>query len=136
MTQARGVERQFVVDSCGTGSWHVGGNADPRTIAVAKKYNVPIAHKARRLAPLYDFTKFDLILAMDQNNVDDILLVGGDSHVQKIRRLREFDPALRGSVDTALDVPDPYYGGADGFDRMYHMIHAACAGLLDEMLRT
>lgn len=135
----RGVVDQFHVDSCGTGSWHVGGDADPRTLAVARKYHIPISHRARQLAPLYDFAKFDLILAMDRRNVQDIIRVGGDADAGKVRRLREFDPAFHsagGHPDDALDVPDPYYGGADGFDRMYHMIRAACDGLLNQLLST
>ncbi len=138
MTIQRGVEYKFMVDSCGTGGWHVGEGADPRTLAVAKKYNVPITHRARQLSPLYDAAKFDLILAMDRRNIHDMQQMGLGIADGKVRRLREFDPASLAAFhphgEDALDVPDPYYGGADGFDLMYHMIRAACDGLLTHLL--
>lgn len=139
MARERGVESRFHVDSCGTGGWHAGQDADPRTLAIARKFNVPISHRARQFAPLYDFTRFDLIIAMDQHNVQEILRVGAPGHASTVRRLREFDPAAmdeaRRAGPHALDVPDPYYGGAEGFERMYHMIRAACGGLLDHLQR-
>jgi len=131
----RGVGSKYRIDSCGTGSWHVGEDADPRTIMTAKKYAVPMAHKARQVAPLYDFEKFDLILAMDRRNEADLLKLGAARG--KVRLMREFDAEARGAAAEhgrgALDVPDPYSGGMDGFDQMHHMLRRACTGLLDQL---
>src|SRR6187401_2860171 len=76
MAGERGASGRFVVDSCGTGAWHVGSDADPRTHLVARKHQVPMTHRARQLAPLYDVGRFDLMLAMDERNVQDMLQMG------------------------------------------------------------
>jgi len=136
----RNVQDRFEIDSCGTGAWHAGENADPRTLMVARKYGIPLTHRARQLSPLYDFKRYDLVLAMDQRNMEDMVRVGAPSPLSpRVRLLREFDPAARAQALVsgvgALEVPDPYYGGVDGFDLMYQMIHAACEGLLDDLLR-
>lgn len=131
----RGLGNRFVIDSCGTGSWHVGSDADPRTLLVARRHSVPLSHRARQLAPLYDAATFDLLLAMDRRNETDLHEMGVPP--AKVMRLRAFCPAARAASqtlgDAVLDVPDPYYGGADGFERMYVMIRSACEGLLDAL---
>jgi protein-tyrosine phosphatase len=136
LARERGLSDRFTVDSCGTGAWHVGSDADPRTLLVARKNKVPLTHRARQLAPLYDVKRFDVMLAMDDRNVQDMLQMGVP--LAKVRLLREFDSGARLEAATrgpaALDVPDPYFGGAEGFDRMYTMIRAACGGLLDALM--
>ncbi len=128
----RGVRGLFTIDSCGTGGWHAGDDPDPRSIAVARRYGVPIAHRARQLAPRSDFVCFDLLLAMDRENLSEALRAGAPA--QRTMLLRQFDPELSGGGRASPEVPDPYYGGPEGFDAVYRMVDRACKGLLDALL--
>jgi protein-tyrosine phosphatase len=86
---------------------------------------------ARQVRPS-DFHEFDLVLAMDRDNLRHLRAMAPDGEArQKVRLLREFDPASAGGRD--LDVPDPYYGGEDGFDHVLDLVEAACQGLLDDI---
>ncbi|MBL8757708.1 MAG: low molecular weight phosphotyrosine protein phosphatase [Phycisphaerae bacterium] len=123
------------IDSCGTGHWHVGGPADPRTIAVASRHAIPLDHVARQLDPATDFPLpggFDWLIAMDRDNRDNLLHAGAPPHA--VRLMRSFDPALAGEPEHRLDVPDPYLGGPEGFDRVLAMLQTSCAGLLAHIL--
>lgn len=139
---AEGVMRQILlearldsrveVDSAGTGAWHVGDSADPRARAAAQRRGIDLDSIARQVTR-DDLTEFDLVLAADAENQRELLRLAGEDPERraKVRRLREFDPA---SVLTGdLDVPDPYYGGADGFDHVLDVVDAACRGLLSEI---
>ena len=118
------------VDSAGTASYHVGEPADPRTAAELRRRGVALDHAARQFRAA-DFARFDLVLAMDHANAASLRrLAPTDEDAGKVRLLREFDPAGDG-----LEVPDPYYGGEDGFREVFDMVDAACLGLL-EPLRT
>lgn len=129
----RGLQDRFRADSCGTGGWHVGEPADRRAQEVARAHGVALVGVARKLDPTEDFDSFDLILAMDRQNRRDLLDEGAPA--DRVRLLRSFDPALRGRLETGLDVPDPYWDEADGFRAVFQMIHAACEGLLDELVK-
>lgn len=129
----RGVADRFVVDSAGTGAWHVGKPADPRSIAVAREHGVHLPSIARQIDPETDFTRFGLILAMDRSNRTDLIDLGAPR--ERVRLMRSFDPSLAGASDHDLDVPDPYYGRGDGFQRVYDMLLRATDGLLDELLK-
>ncbi|MBS0198223.1 MAG: low molecular weight phosphotyrosine protein phosphatase [Planctomycetes bacterium] len=115
---------QFRIDSCGLGGWHAGGPADPRTVQIAAANGIELVHTARQVHR-GDATAFDLLIAMDQNNVRGLLELGMPA--EKVKLMRSFDPSVRGP---APDVPDPYYGGEEGFRHMYEMLHRACGGLL------
>ncbi len=128
----RGVRERFLIDSCGTGGWHAGEGADPRAVAVAARHGLDTTHTARRLDPAADFSRFDYLLAMDLENRRRMLALGAPE--DRVRLLRSFDPSLSGVPDDQLVVPDPYYGGPDGFDRMYEMLTRACEGLLGHSL--
>ncbi|MCC6830600.1 MAG: low molecular weight phosphotyrosine protein phosphatase [Thermoleophilia bacterium] len=120
------------VDSAGTAGWHIGEPADPRTAAELRRRGVALTHAARQFAAA-DFARFDLVLAMDADNARNLRRLAPSAHdAAKVRLLREFDAA---SHDGDRDVPDPYYGGDDGFRRVFEMVDAACLGLL-ETLRT
>ncbi|MCW5768922.1 MAG: low molecular weight phosphotyrosine protein phosphatase [Phycisphaeraceae bacterium] len=133
LASERGVRDRFLVDSAGTGAWHTGEPADPRSIAVALARGVHLPSIARQVDPESDFERFDLILAMDRSNRTGLLNLGAPS--ERVRLMRSFDSTLRGAPEDELDVPDPYYGRGDGFVRVYDMLHRATTGLLDELMR-
>ncbi len=118
------------VDSAGTGSWHVGGDADPRTLATLRARGYDLDHTAQQIRHDW-FAERDLIVVMDSANYRDVLALRADAQVDTpVRMLRSFDPALADLVEPhpELDVPDPYYAG--GFDEVLTMIEAAADGLL------
>jgi protein-tyrosine phosphatase len=128
----RGVHDRFRVDSCGTGGWHVGERPDKRAQAVAHRNGVALVSRARRLDAPGDFRRFDLIVPMDNANLRDLLDEGAPA--ERTRLLRSWDPDLAGADTRDLDVPDPYYGGGDGFDEVFRMVHRACSGMLDDLV--
>jgi protein-tyrosine phosphatase len=125
----RGIADRFDVDSCGTGAWHVGERADSRSLAVAARHGVALPSVARQLDPPIDFARFGWIMAMDRSNVRNLIRAGADA--SRVRLLRSYDPALHGKPENELEVPDPYEWEEDGFERVFAMLDAACAGLLD-----
>lgn len=127
-----GLESRVEVDSAGTGGWHVGEPADERARAAAARRGIELTSVARQVAPS-DLDEFDLVLAADVQNRRDLLeLAGEDPELRrKVRLLRSFDPRSAGAGE--LDVPDPYYGGPDGFDEVLDLIEAACRGLIREL---
>ncbi|MFN9970214.1 MAG: low molecular weight protein-tyrosine-phosphatase [Phycisphaerae bacterium] len=132
LAERRSVRERFEIDSCGTGHWHVGKGADPRSTAVAMSRGIQTPHTARRLAPAIDFVRFRYLLAMDTDNRDAMLHAGAPA--DRVFLMRSFDPTLTGEPDHRLVVPDPYYGGPEGFDHVYDMLHAACSGFLEHAL--
>ncbi len=123
----RGLEQQIFVDSVGTSNYHIGDDPDPRTIHVANQHGLPIAHKGRQFTKA-DYNTFDYILAMDQSNRQDLTdLVGND---EKLVLMRDFDEEAPGA-----DVPDPYFGGQDGFEHVYQMLDRSSEALLDHIVR-
>jgi protein-tyrosine phosphatase len=110
------------VDSAGTGGWHVGQIPDPRAIAIANKYGIDISNQQARQFSSSDFESFDIIYAMDGSNLSDIVsLANSNKDVEKVRLiLNEISP------EGNTPVPDPYYGGDDGFDKVYQLLDAAC----------
>jgi protein-tyrosine phosphatase len=131
IVREQGLEDAIEIDSAGTGGWHVGSPPDERATAAARRRSIALAGAARQFSP-DDFSRYDLILAMDAENARDLLaLAPSEQAAAKVRLLREFDPASDGSGD--LDVPDPYYGGPGGFDEVLDMVEAATHGLLDRL---
>lgn len=126
-----GLQDEIELDSAGTGSWHVGSPPDARAAATALTHGVALEGRARQLRRS-DFEDFDVLLAMDSANMRELRQLAQGSHERaKVRLLREFDPA---SADTGdVDVPDPYYGGDGGFERVFEMVSAACEGLLAQI---
>lgn len=126
-----GLSEDFTVDSCGMGDWHVGEPADPRMRETAKRHGAEITHRARHFDDK-DFERFDLILAMDEDNKRALVArARTDSHRTKIRLLREWDE----DVDAPLEVPDPYYGGAKDFEEVWNMVDRCTARLLAHLTR-
>lgn len=121
----RGVGDRFLIDSCGTGNWHVGGPADDRTIAVARRRGVDLRHVARQLDSPADFARFEHIIAMDANNVRTILSRGGPA--ARVTLLRSY-------LDGPLDVPDPYHGTNQDFEDVHELVDRATAALLERLI--
>lgn len=112
----------FVVDSAGTAGYHVGELPDERSIEVARKYRIDITNQRSRKFTKADFDKFDMIFAMDQNNYADIVALSeSEEQHEKVKMiLNELYP------DENRSVPDPYYGGDQGFENVYKMLDEAC----------
>lgn len=115
----------YVIDSAGTSSYHIGSNPDKRSIAVAEKYNINISNLMGRQFSVQDFDDFDLIYAMDTMNYRDILhLARNEADKQKVKFiLNEVYP------NQNYDVPDPYHGGTQGFENVYKMLDEACSNI-------
>lgn len=121
-----GPSATITVDSAGTGGWHAGELADPRTRAAAQRRGIVLTHRARQVT-VEDLTRFDYIIAMDRNNRDGLQrLAVTAQRSPRIVLLRDFEP--HGSVDA--DVPDPYSGTASDFENVLDICQRACAGLL------
>ena len=124
-----GLADRVEVESAGTGGWHIGEPPDERATVAARRRGITLAGAAQQVGPA-DFRRFDLLIAMDRGNLRELLAIAPDEEAaEKVRLLREFDPAASGD----LDVPDPYYGGDRGFETVLDMVEAACRGLLDEL---
>lgn len=125
--RARGVLDGLEIDSAGTGHWHVGCRADPRSLEIAERYGIEVPSIARQIER-GDFDRFDLLLAMDRENRRNLVALG--AREERVRLMRSFDAALRDAGEDELDVPDPYLGGPEGFEAVYRMLDSACEGLL------
>ena len=128
LLREQGLEDAVAVDSAGTGAWHVGDPPDARATAAAGARGVALDGAARQVTPA-DFADHDLILAADRSNLRDLRAIAPPEARDRIQLLRAYDPASAGAPD--LDVPDPYYGGDDGFEHVLDLVDAACRGLLD-----
>jgi len=127
--RAAGLGDDVDVESAGTGGWHVGHPPDERATAAAKLRGIALEGSAQRFEPEH-FDEFDLIVAMDRQNLADMraLAPPGDA-VAKLRMLRDYDP----EADGDLDVPDPYYGGERGFEQVLDIVERCCDGLIAEI---
>ena len=127
---AAGLGDEVTVESAGTGSWHIGEPSDRRAIGEARRRGIAMDGRAQQFTA-GDFARFDLVLAMDRRNAADLRGIAPTREdAAKVRLLREFDP---GAPAGDLDVPDPYFGGADGFEDVFDMVERACAGLLQHL---
>lgn len=118
------------VDSAGTGAWHVGNPPDARMRAAGRAAGLVVEGSARKVI-VRDLRDFDLVLAMDAANLADLQRMAADTDAAAtIRLFRSFDPDLDAVADD-LDVPDPYYGGEDGFRDVVAMVRPAAVGVMD-----
>ena len=124
-----GLDHQVHLDRCGTGAWHVGNQPDRRSMQVAAQHGVAMDDLRARQVRQQDFYAFDLILAMDHSNLADLRAIEpADGQADVALYLDYCELAADLSTD---EVPDPYYGGADGFERVYGMIDRASSYLLE-----
>ena len=126
----KGIANQFIVDSAGTGSWHVGKKADSRMRFAAKHRNINITSKARQIRE-DDFRKFNYILVMDNSNFNNIIdfknrVKGSD--FAKILKIQDFS-----SMFNEKEVPDPYFGGDSGFDHVLDILEDSVSCFLENI---
>jgi len=128
LVKEKGLSNHFKSDSCGTGGYHIGADPDPRSQEVAEAHNIPMNHSARKFSAK-DYGNFDYIIPMDEQNYQDIVSVIGSSH-PGLLLMRKFDTLAQGD----LNVPDPYYGGKDGFNTVFDMLERANRNMLDHLI--
>ena len=126
LAHERGVGEKYQLDSAGTSAYHVGELPDHRMRQVAQEKGFQYKGKARQYRR-DEFDQHDLIIVMDQSNLRILSSWASKGEEKKIRMMREFDP--QGSAK--LDVPDPYYGGLDGFAKTFEIVKRSCQGLLE-----
>lgn len=135
VTQA-GLQNEIIVDSCGTGDWHIGHAPDPRTIECATKYGYDLSTLRARKLLASDFIDFDYILAMDKQNLRDAESICPDHFNGELTLfldvLAESTPQDT-DAPTIREVPDPYYGGADGFDEVIQLCEKASDAWLNRL---
>jgi protein-tyrosine phosphatase len=118
-------ELRLTVDSAGTGSWHVGATPDARSQEAARRRGYDMSGLRARTVAAPDFERFDLILAMDRSNLAELQRRAPAHARSRVRLFLEFVPDAQ-----LLDVPDPYYGGENGFEEVLDLIEAAAHGLI------
>jgi protein-tyrosine phosphatase len=123
-------EKNFIVDSAGTGNWHVGKQPDERSIAVAKKNKLDISYQKGKQFKATDFDYFDYIYVMDNSNYSDVIkLAKNEEQKNKVQLiLNELFPGEN------VDVPDPYYGIQNGFDTVFNMLDQTCDVIAKKMI--
>ncbi|WP_164974430.1 low molecular weight protein-tyrosine-phosphatase [Flavobacterium amnicola] len=125
------LSNSFIVDSAGTGNWHVGNAPDPRSIATAKSHNIDISNLKGRQFTKNDFADFDYIYVMDNQNYKDVIaLATTEEDKAKVQLI--LDTIFPGE---RVDVPDPYYGLQDGFEKVYEMLDEACESIAAKLTK-
>ena len=130
MIEKEGLSEVISVESAGTHAYHVSEPPDPRAQEAALKRNVDLSSLRARKAGEQDFYDFDYVLVMDRNNYQHMLEIAPEGHAEKLKLFMEYAPHLN-----IAEVPDPYYGGRNGFEVVLDMIEEASQGLLAELKR-
>ena len=126
-----GLEDRVQIQSAGTGAWHVGHPPDERATTAARARGIALEGEARRVEAA-DFERFDHVVAMDGDNLAELRgLAPSPGHERRLSLLREHDPAAAARGE--LEVPDPYYGGEDGFELVLDVVDGGCRGLLERI---
>ncbi|WP_412985455.1 low molecular weight protein-tyrosine-phosphatase [Pontimicrobium sp. IMCC45349] len=122
-------QQNYFIDSAGTAGYHVGEKPDTRSIAVARKYGIDISDQRSKKFSITDFDEFDYIYAMDSSNYQNIIaLARNNSDIAKVKMILEEVATL-----DKIDVPDPYYGGNDGFETVFQMLDKACDSIAEKL---
>ncbi|MGK7371554.1 MAG: low molecular weight protein-tyrosine-phosphatase [Candidatus Halalkalibacterium sp. M3_1C_030] len=128
LVNERNLQPYFEVDSAGTSAYHVGESANSKSQQTAKQHGIILHSKARQFES-FDLDYFDLVLAMDQENLTNIQrMSNGSTQNAEIGMLRDFDPKPGDG-----EVPDPYYGGIQGFENVFQIVKRSCKNLLDQL---
>ena len=125
--EEKGLSGSYFVDSAGTAAYHVGEKADQRMRDVAYSHGIKLTSRARQFVK-EDLDEFDYIIAMDESNYQNIIALNPTLE-SKVIKLREFDKEAFGD----LNVPDPYYGGLQGFEEVYQIVTRSCKELLKKI---
>ncbi len=127
LLEQKNLSDKIFCDSAGTSGWHIGEPPDRRSEAIANKHGITLNHSGRQLEP-DDFKNFDYIIAMDKSNLQDIQKAAGFDEMDegRIFLMRQFD-----DIDRNKDVPDPYFGGPEGFENVYQMLDRSCKKFLN-----
>lgn len=128
----KGIQKHFKSDSAGTSDYHIGELPDERTIACAKKHGIPIKHRGRQVNRT-DFRDFDYLIAMDEKNLETLnsMKIGFGFSGKEICLMRNFTPNPQ-----SFSVPDPYYGGEEGFEEIYQILDESIDGFLGQINET
>jgi len=131
LVKDRNLHDEVIVDSAGTSDWHVGDLPDPRTEEIANEHGILLDHRGQQIHSK-DLQTFDYIIAMDNSNYNNIrsLKGFGEKGQGNLVLMRDFDELGKGK-----DVPDPYYGGQDGFKNVYDMLLRSCNNFLDHIVK-
>ena len=129
VVESRGLEHAFEIDSAGIGDWHIGDLPDPRMRRHAAARGYGLTHHARQVKP-YDFERFDIVIAMDDNNRSDLrrLAPTPDDEAKIVMMSEFFSPGTHSTY-----VPDPYYEGAEGFELVLDLLEDSCSRLCDAL---
>lgn len=130
MCEARGIADQLHIDSAGTAGWHAGKPPDPRAIQAAARRGVDLSTLRARQVKASDFETFDFVLAMDSANYDDLSSLRPPNPRATLAKFLSF-----AGPNAPEDVPDPYYGGDEGFNHVLDLIEQASAGFVDHLFR-
>jgi protein-tyrosine phosphatase len=128
LVEAEGLAQRFEIDSAGLGAWHLGQAPDDRAQAAARARGIDISGQSARQVRQDDFDRFDLLLVMDRSNLAELKRAAPREARAKIRPFLDFAPHVG-----TKDVPDPFYGGTEGFDHALDLIESAARGLLAEL---
>ncbi|WP_171032896.1 low molecular weight protein-tyrosine-phosphatase [Fodinibius saliphilus] len=123
----RGLGNYFEVDSAGTSAYHIGESANSKSQQTANKHGIKLYSKARQFKT-FDLDYFDLVLAMDNENLKNVEHMANGNEHATIGRMRDFDPHPGDG-----EVPDPYYGGPEGFENVFQIVKRSCETLLDKL---
>ena len=129
LVEAQGFADRVLVDSCGVGGWHVGEPPDRRSQATARTRGIDMSGLTARQVRVEDFHEFDHILAMDRGHYDSLIRMAPANAKAQVHLFNDFTVGFRGQ-----DVPDPYYGGVQGFEHVFDMITEGSEGLLAHVL--
>ena len=128
LVNERVLQSYFYVDSAGTSAYHIGEAANSKSRMTAREHGIELRSRARRFEQ-DDLNEFDLVVAMDRENLQNIKALDGQSSSSaKIVMMRDYDPKPGDG-----EVPDPYYGGMDGFEQVFQIVKRSCEKLLDEL---
>ena len=123
-----GLTDRIEVDSAGTGSWHIGDPPDERSQAAAKRRGLDLSRQRARQVIVADFEAFDFVIAMDENNLADLEAMCPSEYRERLGLLMDYAPE-----SGVRAVPDPYYGGGNGFERVLDLVESACKAFLKEL---
>ena len=128
IVKEKGLGDYFYIDSAGTAAYHIGEPANSKSQKIANSHGVTLHSRGRQFAS-FDFEQFDLILTMDEENYRNAIYLDAQSqYADKVMMMRNFDPQPDNK-----NVPDPYYGGMDGFEHVFEVLKRSCEALLDEL---